>query len=154
MALEHEFYLIPTTVQLQGFWMNLNNNPNIIDSVVIHDDIIMYISDTLKWIPSKNPAINGIPGCKGINYHGVTLFDVDSATNLKRVITSWSDLFLNSPNKLELTGEFVTIEAEDYAGHYENLVFDRDDVLKCFEKLISFSGKVAEGKCYIYHCGI
>jgi hypothetical protein len=29
---------------------------DIVDFVEIHDDIIMYINDTLNWIPSKNPA--------------------------------------------------------------------------------------------------
>lgn len=47
MALEHEC-----------FWMDRESNPKVIDSVVIHDDIILYISDTLKWIPSRNPAFH------------------------------------------------------------------------------------------------
>ncbi|MUT65693.1 hypothetical protein [Paenibacillus sp. NEAU-GSW1] len=125
MALEHEFYLIPITIDVERFWMNRENNPKVIDSVVIHDDIVQYVSDTLKWIPSRNPALNGTPAGAGINYHGVTLFDEISARNLKSVFSSWRDLFLNSPTALELTGEFVMVEGGEQSGYYEKLVYNR-----------------------------
>ncbi|MEW9670607.1 hypothetical protein [Ammoniphilus sp. 3BR4] len=154
MALEHEFYLIPNTVDLERFWMYRENNSNVIDSVIIHDDIILYVSDTLKWIPSKNPSLSGIPNGVGINYHGVTLFDEDSAYILKSIFSSWRDLFQESPKVLKLTGEFVMVEGEEHAGHYEELVFNRDEIIEQFEKIISFSERLAEGKFYLYHCGI
>lgn len=154
MALEHEFYLIPNTIDVERFWRHRENNLNVIDSVVIHDDIILYVSDTLKWIPSRNPAINGTPNGAGINYYGVTLFDVDSAITLKSIFSSWRDLFLNSPTVLELTGEFVMVEGGEQSGHYEKLVYNRNEIIKQFEKIISFSDKLFEGKFYLYHCGI
>ncbi|SDM84329.1 hypothetical protein [Paenibacillus jilunlii] len=110
MALEHEYYLIPITIDVERFWMNRENNHKVIDSMVIHDDIIMYISDTLKWIPSRNPALHETPVCAGINYHGVTLFEKKSAGTLKSIFSSWRNLLLNSPLVLELTGEFVVVE--------------------------------------------
>ncbi|MFP4977501.1 hypothetical protein ACE6ED_19000 [Paenibacillus sp. CN-4] len=48
MALEHEFYLIPITIDVKRFWMNRKNNPKVIDSVVIPDDIILYVSGLIK----------------------------------------------------------------------------------------------------------
>ncbi|EPY08664.1 coagulation factor 5/8 type-like protein [Paenibacillus alvei TS-15] len=154
MALEHEFHLIPITIDIEQFWMNRENNPKVIDSVVIHDDIVLYVSDTLKWIPSRNPALHGTPASAGINYHGVTLFDEVSARNLKSVFSSWRDLFLNSPTVLELTGEFVMVEGGVQSGHYEKLVYNRLEIIKQFEKIISFSDRLSEGKFYLYHCGI
>ncbi|MFE8697380.1 hypothetical protein ACFYKT_13640 [Cytobacillus sp. FJAT-53684] len=154
MALKHDFFLIPNTVDLDQLVMNYNKHSDIIDSVVLHDDIISYMSDTLKWIPSKNPGLRGITPCKGINYHGVTLFDSESAPILKSVFSAWKDLFQNSPKVLKLTGMYVMIEGVEGEGHYEKLVFNRDELIKNFEKMISFSNQLAEGNCYIYHWGV
>ncbi|PAE42782.1 hypothetical protein [Bacillus sp. 7884-1] len=154
MSLEHEFYLIPNTVDVKDFWVLRENNNSVIDSVVIHDDLIQYIFDSLEWIPSKNPALRGTPAGQGLNYHGVTLFDKHSSPTLERVFSSWKDLFKNSPIILELTGEFVYDENDEILGTYEKLVFNRDEVIKLFEKIISMSVKIAKGDCYLYHCGI
>jgi hypothetical protein len=154
MALEHDFYLIPNTVDVDRFWMDRENNPELIDSVIIHDDIILYISDTLKWVPSRNPAFHGAPRGAGIHYHGVTLFDVNSAVTLKSVFSSWRDLFLNSPAVLELTGEFVMVGGEGQSGYYEKLVYDRHEIIEQFEKMTLFADRLAEGGFYLYHCGI
>lgn len=154
MALVHEFYLIPAVEDVEHLWMNIANNPKVMNGVVIHDDIILYIKDTLKWIPSRNPALPEAPIGAGINYHGVTLFNQHSAATLQKVFSSWRDLFLNSPQVLELTGEFVMIEGEEQAGHYELLIYERHEVIEQFEKMISFAEKLAEGGLYLYHCGI
>lgn len=61
MSLEHEFYLISNTTELKDFWMYTENNSNVIDSIIIHNDMIQYIYDSLEWIPCKNPALRGIP---------------------------------------------------------------------------------------------
>lgn len=74
MGLEQEFYLVSDTIDINEIWM-LRENNRVIDNVVIHDDIIQYITDSLEWIPSKNPAKKGNPDDQSINYYGVTLFD-------------------------------------------------------------------------------
>jgi hypothetical protein len=154
MSLIHEFYLIPNTINIIDFWMHRENNKSVIDSVEIDDDLIQYIFDSLEWIPSKNPAIPGNPNGQGLNYHGVTLLDQNSSITLERVFSSWRNLFINAPTKIELTGQFVYEENEEILGEYEKLVFNRDEVIKRFEKIISMSLQLAEGECYVYHCGI
>ncbi|MCM3729784.1 hypothetical protein M3226_30085 [Neobacillus cucumis] len=154
MGLEHEFYLIPNTVDVKDFWVHRENNNSVIDSEVIHDNLILYIFDSLEWIPSKNPALSGTPTGLGLNYHGVTLFDKHSFPTLERVFSSWRDLFKNAPTTLELTGEFVYDENDEILGTYEKLVFNRDEVIKLFEKIISMTLHIANGDCYLYHCGI
>jgi len=84
--------------------MRTQNRSEIVDGVEIHDDIIVYIYDTLKWIPSKKHALAGSPNGTGINYHGVTLFDHESAIVLGSVFNAWKLLFENSPDILELRG--------------------------------------------------
>lgn len=39
-------------------------------------------------------------------------------------------------------------------GEYEKKVFNKDEVIKQFEKIISMSAQLAEGDYYLYHCGI
>lgn len=68
MGLDHEFYLVPNTVNVNQIWKLRENNN--IESVRIHDDIIQYIMDSLNWIPSKNPSTSGNFNRKGLNNYG------------------------------------------------------------------------------------
>lgn len=155
MGLEHEFYLISNTSDVKNFWMYKENSNSVIDSVVIHDDLINYIFDSLEWIPSKNPELSGTPKGRGLNFHGVTLFDKQSSESLIRILSSWRDLFKSAPNTLELTGDFVYDDInEQILGEYEKLVFNRDEVITLFEKVIAMSVYLAEDDYYLYHCGI
>lgn len=154
MGLNHKFYLISNKTETKYFWMYREENNSFIDSVVIHDDMIQHIYDSLDWIPSKNPSLKGIPNIKGINYHGVTLFDKQSSETLINIFSSWRDLFKNAPLTFELTEKFTFSEGDSQVNNYEKLVFNRDEIIKQFEKVISMSERLAEGDFYLYHCGI
>lgn len=67
MDLNHEFYLISKTTVIKDFWIHRESSNDVIESVVIHDDVIQYIMDSLEWIPSQNPAMRGNPSGRGIN---------------------------------------------------------------------------------------
>ncbi|MFJ7994838.1 hypothetical protein ACIQY5_22210 [Peribacillus frigoritolerans] len=154
MSLDHEFYLISKTTDIKNFWMYRERNNSVIDSVVIQDDLIQYIIDSLEWIPSKNPSLQGTPSGHGINYHGVTLFDNHSSETLISIFSSWKSLIKNAPDKFELTGEFVYGDADNQEGDYKKLVFNRDEVITQFEKIILMSEALTKGEFYLYHCGI
>ncbi|MBL3644636.1 hypothetical protein JMN23_19950 [Bacillus sp. RHFB] len=154
MSLGHEFYLISKTTDIKDVWMYRERNNSVIDSIVIHDDLIQYIMDSLEWIPSKNPSLHGPPSGRGINYHGVTLFDNHSSETLISIFSSWKSLIKNAPDKFELTGEFVYGEADNQEGDYKKLVFNRDEVITQFEKIILMGEALAKGEFYLYHCGI
>jgi hypothetical protein len=148
VGLEHKFYLIPDTTELTDFYIN---KKNIIDSVVINDDVILYILDSLYWIPSKNPSSrNQIVG-KGLNYYGLTLFDKQSSEALIGVFSAWKSLFKNAPEVIELTGEFVFSDGEE--GEYEKIMVNRGELIMQLDKIISMSRLLADGN-YLYHCGI
>lgn len=53
-----------------------------------------------------------------------------------------------------LTGEFVMEADTEQSGHYEKLVYNRNEVIKQFEKIISFSERLSEGNFFFNHCGI
>lgn len=72
MTLTHDFYLITKVNDPTSFVkLGINLHDFIIDKVQIIDPIILYIIDTLEWIPTKNPAKAGLPNGNGLYYHGV-----------------------------------------------------------------------------------
>ncbi|WKA52717.1 hypothetical protein QWY22_09225 [Planococcus liqunii] len=154
MSIEHEFCLVPKTVNYFERIMSGEKDSNTIDSITIPDDLIQYIRDSLNWIPSKNPAKSMTREEKGINYHGITLFDQTSAAVMKNVLAAWHNLFTNSPEKLELTGEFVLSSKKNTLGEYEGLIFNRNDVLALLERLISMIDRLKEENLFLYHLGI
>jgi hypothetical protein len=149
MALLHTFHLIPSSIDIQNFFMTTKNNDAIIDSVKIHDDMITYIYDSLNWIPSRNPALRDMPNGQGIHYHGITLFDEHSSEALLKIFTAWRDLFSNAPDIFQLKGPFIINRDE-----HEILYFSRNEIIDQFETMISMSNYLADGNYYLYHCGI
>lgn len=154
MSLEHEFFLVPNTVAYSDLTKRNEQNIDIIDSIMMPDDLIQYVADSLNWIPCKNPAISMTEENTGINYYGVTLFDQTSAATMKSIFTSCLSLFTNAPEKLELTGEFVHSSNKKVLGERERLVFSRNDVLELLKRLLSMIERLGEEKLYLYHWGI
>ncbi|WP_285767393.1 hypothetical protein [Peribacillus sp. SI8-4] len=152
MGSVHEFYLIARTTDTKDFWMYKESGNGVMDSAVIDDDLILYIMDSLEWIPSQNPAKRGNPSGRGINYHGVTLFDRQASKTLMGIFMSWKNLFKNAPASFVLPGAYVYGDKQE--GNYEKLVFSRDEVIAQLDKMISMSEALAKGECYLYHCGI
>lgn len=111
--------------------------------------MIQYIYDTLQWVPSKNPAMSELPIMSGINYHGVTLFDSNSTKSLLTVFTSWKDIFSMAPATFELKGP------HNYSTDtYEQLQFNRYEIISQFEKIITMIARLKHNKHYLYHFGI
>lgn len=154
MSLEHEFFLVPNSVSYQELIRGSEINPVIIDSINVPDDLIQYIADSLNWIPCKNPAISMTKEETGINYYGVTLFDQTSVATMKSIFMAWHSLFSNSPEKMELTGEFVVSSKRNILGEYDHLIFSKDDVLELLERMLSLIARLEEEDLFLYHLGI
>jgi len=154
MSLAHEFCLVPASVNYFERIMSGEKSADTIDFIAVPGDLIQYIMDSLSWIPSKNPARSMTKEEKGINYHGITLFDQTSAAVMKNVLAAWHTLFTNSPEKLELTGGFVVSSRKNIVGEYERLIFNRNDVLEVLERLLSMIERLEEENLFLYHLGI
>ncbi|TAA71990.1 hypothetical protein [Planococcus salinarum] len=154
MSLEHEFFLVSNTVTYHELMSSSEKNPDIIDSIDIPDDLIQYIADSLNWIPCKYPALSMTREVKGIDCYGVTLFDHTSAATMKSIFTAWHSLFTNSPEKLELAGEFVVSSKKNILGEYEHLFYSRDNVLELLKRLLSMIERLEEENLFLYHFGI
>lgn len=148
MALVHDFLLLEGEELLDP---NLKKNRDVVE---IDDDIILYINDSLKWVPqAQNAYLNEKK--YGLNYYGFTYFDKDGVEILYQILKAWSDLFKNSPPKLKLTGQYYWLEGENInSGKYERIELDRDTVIEKFQKLMAFAEKVMNHDYELVHFGI
>lgn len=124
--------------------------------VSLHDDLLYYIHDSLKWISSYNPAGKMKPQT-GLNLVGPTVLKCSGARKLSKVLNAWSSLFRQSPRELRLTGGFGWIEGQSSdTGTYNRLVFDRDEVVADFESLARLCQEVAESdeSVFVMHFGL
>jgi len=149
MALVHEFVLL-TQEECQEE-INLNDIRANKDVLKIHDDIILYIFDSLKWVPQAQTGYSSVRKY-GLNYYGITEIGKEGAIVLFNILKAWSGLFKNSPPMLHLTGSYSWTEGE--TGAYEVIELDRDKVIGQFNKLMSFAEKVINDNCQILHFGI
>lgn len=68
----HEFLLLPEKDNDYFGYTNHFNDPN---ALKLNDDIILYMMDTLRWVPSINPANPNQWGGYGLNYYGPTVIN-------------------------------------------------------------------------------
>lgn len=145
MALTHDFLLLD---RIDEAWTSagFDHDPR---ATVVHDDVISYIWDTLRWIPAYNPGRR--QACSGLNYHGETIIDHRGAEIAGRVFHGWAELFRAGPPSLALTGRY-----NDDQGEYETLVFERDELCGLMERLGEYAACVERSpeRLYIYHSGI
>jgi len=124
--------------------------------VSIHDDLLYYIYDSLKWVRSFNPA-KGMAPQTGVNFTGPTVIKEVGARSLHKSLCAWSLLFQQSPQVLTLTGGYThDYGRTDGEGFYEKLEYDRDMIIEKFDILAGMCLKVANshGQSYIMHIGL
>lgn len=124
--------------------MKLIRDPN---SIKVNDDIIVYMNDTLKWIPTIYPY-NEEP-FMGLYLHGPTIIYTEGAYIAQNIFRTWASLFENAPLKFELTGLHI-------GDGYETLHVDKNEIISALKKLEEYAAKVieAKGELYILHFGI
>lgn len=149
MSLNHQFVLIPKADYSDRWldWSFMNHEP--VERVSIHDDIIQYINDSLKWIPTVNPCVS--KSRYGLNIHGITLVNDEGAALLRNIFDSWSSLFSNGPEILILTGSYRITNGK---GMYQKIEIKKKEITQSFNKICDFSIKVIENDSYILHYGI
>lgn len=136
--------------------------------VSIHDDLIIYFNDFLKWIPTYNPSLK--VRHTGLNYYGVTVIDGDGAKEAFQLFSSLVNILKLSPKVLTLTGEYTFIHAYDdvidpnenvdrilrQTAGYEKIVMQKSEVIRQFEILAELMRKVIDSNnaLYVLHFGI
>ena len=136
-------------------WKKIKFNPLSIDNTnileedffEIHDDILRYFNDYFNWIkmynPSKKEQINGF--C----YWGITIIKNENIKELKILINSLINIFLNSPDNFTLTG-YYNLKNKIY----DKININRNKLLEILNKFILLIEKVINNGGYILHYGI
>jgi len=156
----HDFLLLSRIDYDYTDYMKLINNRH---ALRIHDNLIHYIADTLRWITCYNPAKKGLPKHKGLNLYGPTIIKSDGAEAAWKVFRAWADLFSIGPKEIELKGYYILDEGEgglevveERGGQYEKLSFKRDEIMRQFKKVASYCREVSEGgeEVFLLHLGV
>jgi hypothetical protein len=132
--------------------MNFINAPS---AIQINDDLLGYMADTLKWIPTYNPA--KAEKSEGLCWCGPTVIKSEGAKVTARIFRAWAELLSCGPKRLRLTGSWGVKEGNPVAeGEYEKIKLDRDEAVIMITALATLADRVAESKdeLYILHLGI
>jgi hypothetical protein len=152
MGMNHKFMLLSVDrfdLQRADYLAQLKSSPG--KSIVVHDNLLRYVSDCLKWIRSYNPSVGKWQ--TGLNLCGITVIRQTGAQKAADVFEDWAKLFSRSPSTLRLTGLYGVSGTK--AG-YEVLNYDRDATVDSFRELSRMCRKVAksQGKFFVLHLGI
>jgi hypothetical protein len=157
--MNHDFMLLSCTEHPIEDWGAWHHNP---DAIKIQNDVLEYMADTLKWIPTYNPA-KKCPH-QGLCWFGPTVILQPGAEIAAKIFSNWADLFRCGPEVLELTGQFGWQVENDpdmdgvlpNTATYEHLIFNRDELVANLRTLASYAARVQQtkGAHYILHMGI
>ncbi len=161
-GLNHDFWLVSGKENLNYSWKSYLHKPN---AIQIHDDILRYMGDTLKWIPTYNPAKR--QPFKGLCTYGVTVINEEGAEAAEKIFLLWAELFSCGPKVLKLTGSYSWQLENDpikdgydiivpNSGGYEKLMINRNLLVDNLRMLASYAHKIrnSDGGYYILHSGI
>ncbi|MGX7264554.1 hypothetical protein [Enterococcus crotali] len=141
MALVHEFTIFKNEENIDY------NNETKKHMIKIEDYLILYLSDSLKWVPSHWENMSNQK--EGLNYYGTTIFDGVGIKKFLNIIKSWKNLFENAPDSIELSTE---VSVEDGIYLKENI--ETKKLLKQLDTLISLSENALNKNGLLVHFGI
>src|SRR5262249_46547120 len=139
----HDFLLLPEKGGDYSDYMGHFRNP---EAIKLDDDIVGYIFDTLKWIPSINPSNPAEWGGLGLNYYGPTVINKPGAATAARIFRLWAALLQEGPETLELTGGFEWTEDPLTDGRYAAVAARRDSVVNTLQAIAELAEAAAGGE--------
>ena len=99
------------------------------EKVFINNGVISYMFDSFKWIKTFNKLRTRRN--KGLFYHGSTYIEKENITKLKKIVSSWKELFNEASEEFILTGFF-----NEKLDEYERANYNKIEVIESLEKLI------------------
>lgn len=141
MALVHEFTIFENEENIDY------NNETKKHMIKIEDYLILYLSDSLNWVPSHWETMSNKK--EGLNYYGTTIFDELGIKKMLNIIKSWKSLFENAPEIIELSTE-VLVES----GAYLKEKVETRKIMKQLDALISLSENALIDNVLLVHFGI
>ena len=99
-GLNHDFFLLSAREYRYADYMKWINHP---DAILIHDDVLHLMGDSLNWITCYNPA-RKMTAHRGLNFYGPTVIKSDGAVEAEAVFATWAALLSKGPISYRLTG--------------------------------------------------
>ena len=152
----HEFWLLQTNEWSYSPHHNIHALRKHPTHITLHDTILWYMSDSLEWIETANPAMRNQPGY-GLNMYGLTMITEQGATRFESVLTTWAALFCHGPETLRLTGEWMfynPYKGKRNNGRYEVIMIERDPLVTTLRTLAEYARSVQAGQHFILHFGL
>jgi len=151
----HQFYLLE-----EGDYDYMNYQQHLVFStpVEIEDDLIMYLYDTLRWVPNDNNNLNKPPEVSfyGLDLEGRTIIGKRGARMFRDILLSWANLFSLGPDSLTLTGRFELSYGKDniQTGNYQKVHLMRDETVNLLRILADWAARVVDENVVILHLGL
>lgn len=153
MGLYHGFVLLnkkdyPVNMKLK---MILKSYEDIkCNTVWLEDDLLMYIRDTLLWMPCVSTRDD-----EPLNWYGITVIEQDRVSFFKAIIDAWTALFSLAPEEFKLPVGWVVNKKMEAGGYFEHLLFLKKDVLSALKAVSDMAEIVSkDNSVYILHLGI
>jgi hypothetical protein len=160
-GLHHEFLLLSCLeYEKAGGFRGIINDPR---AVHIHEDILWYLNDTLKWFPTRNPATSEtynplhMEKFVGLAMYGPTIIYSDGSPVMASIFQVWATLFAIGPERFTLTGDWeVYPDQPADEGYYAAIEIHRDNLVTRLQLLSSYAQQVvdSDGKLLILHQGV
>ena len=138
--LMHKFFIV-NSLDYNYEVVSKNNK-----AVEIPDDLIIYFSDSMKWIKTK---WNGKEEHISLNYYGMSIIDDCNLIKFVSIIEKYRDIFREAPQILELTGMYM-VDCDCY----EKIVLEKALLLDTLDDLIRLGKKAIENNCALLHMGV
>jgi hypothetical protein len=150
-GLNYAFFLVRTSEHAPRDYGHFTPLPG---EVELHDDLLHYMGDSLRWIPTHNPALD--EPCTGLCMYGPTVIFAEGARVAAAVFSTWARLFALGPSVLDLTGPYTWTGDDPANGAFERIRVERDDLCGRLSDLAGWAQQVAEGSgdLYLLHYGI
>ena len=156
-GLDNHFFLVDRKEADYWEFARFCHNPS---GISIHYDLLAYMADTLKWIPSNNPVSarqKGLLPQTGLNFYAATVITKSGSKFLSRVFDSWAEVLSLGSVRLELTGPWAWIEGEPAEnGEYSRISFDRNETVSALKAIAAYGKSITEGSddLYVLHLGV
>jgi hypothetical protein len=148
----HDFQLLPEKGGEYSDYLRYINDPR---AVKVDDDLVLYMLDTLQWIPTVNPANPAAWRGRGLNYWGPTVINRAGAGKAASLFRLWAALLQEGPEDVELTGGYEWAEGTAVSeGRYAVVTAKRDAVVRSFHAIAGYAEQAASGEFYVLHFGV
>jgi hypothetical protein len=150
--MKHKFFFVQKEVDYSAYREYYKMEPD----VIIHDDIIRYIRDSILWVPSIQLSYSHQKKSYGLYEYGDNIIDINGSEIFYGVVSAWKDLFSQAPETFEITLS-VMCDHEGVAKYpieFRKISIQRDILIDNLQKLSNHAKKTTDGEGYILHLGM